>query len=684
MSAFGVVCRTARHLALGSILTALVSTTAFAQLSRATGSVPALAPGGIMRGTDTAYDPAHDVFLLVGGNGPIYGIFVNAAGQPVSTGFTIMDGSLGWGHFPRAEYSPHVSNGAGGQGGFLVTWHHNVGAPNYVFGRVVSFDAPGRLVSGIQMISDGEQGGSWWETGAAMAYSPTSRRFLVAWRTVGYGIRGRFVDTAGTPIGVAMQFENAGGSRDPALAWNPATDEFGLVSTGFGGTSAYAAFRRVRASDGFVFGRTSFGFAAGTFATGIDVNAANQYVVAWALHPGVVSAIFDQNGTELSTSFVTGRFGFDQSLALAYNRNSGTFLTAGSAADSFEIAAAELNSGGQPTTGAQLITEGARGASEFPMISARTGTNQWHVAYARDKLAAVSQFVATSSTGGGTPFVPTLPPGAGPTPTPTPGPTLGCTTADPFASIGGGTCVNGGWIPGKTGGTPTPAPGGCTTAAPASGWTCVNGGWVPPAAGGTGGTGGCTTPDPFAALGGGTCVGGGWVPGRAGGGTGGCTTVAPAAGWTCVNGGWLPPASGGTGCTTAAPASGWTCVNGGWLPPAAGGTGANGSCATADPFAAMGGGTCVNGGWTPGRAPGASSCPTAQPGAGWTCVNGGWLPPGTGPVASSCTTADPFASLGGGVCVNGGWTPANSSCTTPDPFKSLGGGVCSNGGWKPR
>ncbi len=53
------------------------------------------------------------------------------------------------------------------------------------------------------------------------------------------------------------------------------------------------------------------------------------------------------------------------------------------------------------------------------------------------------------------------------------------------------------------------------------------------------------------------------------------------------------------------------------------------------------------------------------------------------PPATGCATPDPFASIGGGACVNGGWTPRTSSCTTPDPFASIGGGTCVNGGWTP-
>src|SRR5262249_41214085 len=67
-------------------------------------------------------------------------------------------------------------------------------------------------------------------------------------------------------------------------------------------------------------------------------------------------------------------------------------------------------------------------------------------------------------------------------------PQAGCVTLDPFAALGGGTCVNGGWLPPGMSASPgTPAP----PLAP------------PPEAG-------CVTPDPFVAFGGGTCVNGGW------------------------------------------------------------------------------------------------------------------------------------------------------------------------------
>jgi hypothetical protein len=544
---------------------------AFAQLTRVGGSIGVLEPGLTMRGTDTAYDPARDVYLLVVGNGPIYGIFVNGAGIPVTGAFAIMDGSLGWGHFPRARYSRHVF---GGTGGFLVTWHHNLGTVNGVFGRTVSI-ARGVLASPIQQISDGTQGGSWWETGPAMAYSDTSGRFLVAWRTIAYGIQGRFVDSNGTPFGGILPLANpsAGvGHRDPALTWNAATDDFALASTGWNGAGALASFRRVRASDGFVSGQTDFGYSAGTFATAIDVNTwNNQYVLAWSVHPGTKTATFDQNGTYLATSLATGRLGFDQSLGIAFNPASGTFLAVSSDGLSFEVGAVEIRGSGAPNSTVQLVTDGAKLGSFHPMASARVGTNQWDVVYSRDFRGATSQMIATAATGGGQGLPTTLP-------APAPTANTGCATSDPFVAIGGGTCFNGGWIPGSAS---TPAPAPAPTAAPAPAPTT-----------------GCTTPDPFVSIGGGTCVSGGWQPG----------VVSPAPTPTPT----ATPTSTPAGCSTPDPfvsIGGGTCVGGGWIPgvvapaptpaPAPVPSPTPTGCATSDPFVSLGGGMCISGGWWP-------------------------------------------------------------------------------------
>jgi endonuclease/exonuclease/phosphatase family metal-dependent hydrolase len=73
----------------------------------------------------------------------------------------------------------------------------------------------------------------------------------------------------------------------------------------------------------------------------------------------------------------------------------------------------------------------------------------------------------------------------------------GCSTPDPFAALGGGTCYRGGWFPP---GMAIPDGGSRSTASP------------PPPLDASAQSSTCVTPDPFAALGGGTCYGGGWLP----------------------------------------------------------------------------------------------------------------------------------------------------------------------------
>lgn len=170
----------------------------------------------------------------------------------------------------------------------------------------------------------------------------------------------------------------------------------------------------------------------------------------------------------------------------------------------------------------------------------------------------------------------------------------GCTIPDPFVSIGGGHCVNGGWIPG-------PAPSTSTTPTTTD----------PPAAS----TGTCTIPDPFVSIGGGHCVDGGWIPGPA------------------------PSTSTTTATTTVVP------------PPTVASASSAATCTIPDPFVSIGGGHCVNGGWIPGPAPSTSTGTTTSGGATATSSGTSTTQPG------GCTIPDPFTSIGGGICINGGWVP---------------------------
>jgi hypothetical protein len=641
-----------------------------------------------VRGTDTAYDPVNNVYLVVGSTAgntmtPLYGVFTNAAGVPITSLFQI--NTDGWmAHFPRVTYSPHVSNGAGGFGGFLVTWHGGL-FTNSIRARVVAY--PNRIVSAEATIAS-PPGSTFQEAGPAVAYSSVSYVFLVTWQGSNFGVYGALINVHGQAISGAFlvsdvpAVQNGFGYRDPAVAWNSHTNEFGVLYTGFSPWGATTSFARVNPS-GNVLRRHMFNVTAFTYISELAFNpATGRYIAAW-FQGGTYGAEIDAYGDIVATGLVSTATGTRDGLGLAYNPISGTFLLAGMG-QSYNIWAAELNSRGARTSGDGEITAlGAKG-TYHPRAAANTNSKAWNVSFFHDDNGVSkirNQVVSTSSTGGGP--AGSLGGGSVPPPSSPPPPTGGCTTPDPFAALGGGTCVNGGWVPPSGGGST----GGCTTASPGVGWTCVNGGWLPPTSGSTS-TGGCTTASPGTGW---VCVNGGWLPPTSGStSTGGCTTASPGIGWTCVNGGWLPPTSGGTstgGCTTGSPGTGWVCVNGGWLPPGSGGS-TSGGCTTGSPGT---GWVCVNGGWLPPGSGGTTSggCTTGSPGTGWVCVNGGWLPPGTTTNLSSstCSTPDPFAAFGGGTCTNGGWTfgtVSSGGCTTPDPFTAMGGGICSNGGWVPR
>jgi hypothetical protein len=309
-------------------------------------------------------------------------------------------------------------------------------------------------------------------------------------------------------------------------------------------------------------------------------------------------------------------------------------------------------------------TINAGNTTSFTLSSLSNGTYYFVVqAYATDgtKSPHSDYLVVTIGV-----TAPSTPPPTTTPPPPAPAPAPGCTTPDPFASMGGGTCYNGGWLPPgmmPPGSSPAPAPSPSPAPSPAPS------------------TGGCTTPDPFATLGGGVCYNGGWLP--------------P---------GMAPPASTPSPAPSPAPPSTPPPATPPPPPPAP----SSGTCTTPDPFAALGGGTCYNGAWLP---PGMTPPVTSKPAPG---VQPPPVPSPSAPVAPptnvTCTIADPFASMGGGTCYNGGWLPPGmpvpgggaapppsptpsspspsspstpTACATPDPFVVLGGGTCYNGGWLP-
>ena len=118
-------------------------------------------------------------------------------GQPKAAPFVIyLAATAGYGAYPRARYSPDIDNG---NGGFLVVWVVEAGNTGWgpIHSRTVS--CTGGLL-GVDQVIDPAVG--YLESGPAIAYSATSKRFLVAFK--GGFVTAKLVDNTGAGIGARL------------------------------------------------------------------------------------------------------------------------------------------------------------------------------------------------------------------------------------------------------------------------------------------------------------------------------------------------------------------------------------------------------------------------------------------------------------------------------------------------
>ena len=592
-----------------AVLIAVTGLSGIASAQQIQGGATSELLGFFVRGVDSAYDPNSRTYMVVGGAGTLLGICINEQGVPVSGPILINNDN--YGAFPRVRY---------GAGGFLVVWPEEVGNPSQLHSRIVHCSGatgPEQLISADAT--------AWLESGAAIAYSPTSQRFLVTWKSFPLAhsparVKATLVNLNGTQFGPVVDL-SAGFGRDPGAAWNPYNDSFGVSfsgETGPNGSTGFSGFAVVPAGNPAAFGRVSFNTIPGGLVTisDIDFNPyTGRFVMTWfELSSGLYARIaeLDASGNIVSSGIASGLLGSYDALSIALNPVTGTFGLVGLDRRNDNVLGLELNTRGFPFHGENTLSAVPRAPQfrpgRYTRVSSSSSTPTFNSTFSIG-FGSIGSLIASSAHAGtgGLPGSFDAPP---PAPAPPPGPTpSACPGAAPVSNW---VCVNGGWLPPDhplaSGGAtpapppppPAPAPTGCTGAAPVSNWICVNGGWLPPdhplAAGHT-----AAPPPP--------------------------PPPAPA------------PTPAPTGCVGGAPVSNWVCVNGGWLPPD-------------HPLAV---------GYTPAPAPPApapSSCTTPQPGSNWYCVNGGWVPPNS-PLApgGACVGSAPAP---GWVCTaSGGWVPPN-------------------------
>lgn len=161
------------------------------------------------RSVDAAWDAARRTCLVVYGNGPVGGAFLDDDGAQVGDGFRLTDlphPGGPWSQLPRA---------AAGRAGFVATWHIEVARSAMVQARRV---LPGGMFGGPAVAVS--EPGTQQESPAAIAYAEEADEFLVVWAQS--GLKGRRLDGSGTPVGPVLTLSTPDAwVEQPAVVWHP-------------------------------------------------------------------------------------------------------------------------------------------------------------------------------------------------------------------------------------------------------------------------------------------------------------------------------------------------------------------------------------------------------------------------------------------------------------------------------
>ena len=165
------------------------------------------------RGVDIAWEPVSASFLVVYGNAPIGGALLDPAGQQVGAGFSMTGEPWDGANWTQ---NPRVSAGAGG---YLVSWHRELGEGPVVQVRRVRREGDAPVFDGgpISISSPGSN----QESCAAVAFSPVTQEFMVVWAQ--QGLRARRLDVAGSPLAPEVLLTEQGvWVEQPSVVYDPA------------------------------------------------------------------------------------------------------------------------------------------------------------------------------------------------------------------------------------------------------------------------------------------------------------------------------------------------------------------------------------------------------------------------------------------------------------------------------
>ena len=415
------------------------------------GSTGVAIPAGVL-GTAIEYDSRNSVYLIVGaGGGIVWGRFVSADGAVLGSPFGIQTAPI-YGQYPRAAYSPDADNG---NGAFLVTWAESSlgGGNTAVHARLVSYARGGPFGAETQVGHYAK-----YTAGSAVRYSTGSREFMVAWQNyMTNDIDAVRVSNAGTVLASVPIPATGDGERDPDVAYNPVTDEFLIVYTGWGSYTFTRALR-VKAGGGGVGAPVELFAGTGTYITSVTYNSQNNtFLAAWYALPqgATLGRVIAANGTPAGdVTLLSSRWKAYDALGIAYNPLTNTSFMVSHSHEA-NVGGVEIAASGVPVDNGGLVTDigGALG-NFYPLIAAATNREEWMLTASNDFAQAIYQRIRGTRVGA-----------AAPAPPPS------CTVT--FSSAGN----NFGPAGGAGAVTATASPSGCSWSVSASAsWIGVSGG----------------------------------------------------------------------------------------------------------------------------------------------------------------------------------------------------------------
>jgi hypothetical protein len=370
------------------------------------------------RGTDIAFDPVDQVYLLVGADGPLNAGFIDADGRTLGSPFAIAGGAGATAAvMPRVEYSVDVN---GGSGGFLVNRHHQDAGHYVVHARVVAYPAGPIGVEGVIGDAGPPGAGGFAGTGAAVAYSMTSKQFYVVWQQQDvWRVLGRAVGLDAQPLGATAVLAASGNARYPGVAWNSVADDFAvsysadIIPPG-GSTYDWSGVFVLTLNDttnscGSTATRVYNAGSDRTQATDIDFNPFTQsYVVAWFEQgfdwPSQIRAAeVGRCGTPVtstspsSTQFLVSRrlAGNRDAVSIAFNRLARAFLVVGlDAQGSGDVLGLALDAHASALSAERPVTSLFGGTASFPRTASSGNAGVWGLSFSRDSSILMSRIVS--------------------------------------------------------------------------------------------------------------------------------------------------------------------------------------------------------------------------------------------------------------------------------------------------